>query len=389
MKRLAEVQSHIASMGSLSDLVGAMRALASMRMQEAQRRADAWVDRHQDAPHPRRAGDAAGMQRTIAAKGDHRVFGQILAILHRMDPRRIGHVLVDHLRQTESRRLRIHPQRFADIRLQGRRRPPGIKRDRPPREIPGIEPPQRQIRIRHRRMRPAAPIARRSRLGPGGFRPHPDLAHRIHMGQRPAPGADLHHVDHGDRDRHPRPLLEPIGPRHLEHPRGLRHPVADQADLCRGPPHVETQHLVEPVSSRHMRREHRPPGRPGFHQPHRKLRRALDRDDPPARMHQEHGATHPFGPQPRLQPPQIALHQRLDIGVGDGGIEPLILPHLRTDLARQRHHRPRQLLRQHLPHHPLMRIVLIGMQQPYRHRGKPRPPQPLRQRLHLRTLQRN
>ena len=37
MKRLAEVQSHIASMGSLSDLVGAMRPLASMRMQEAQR----------------------------------------------------------------------------------------------------------------------------------------------------------------------------------------------------------------------------------------------------------------------------------------------------------------------------------------------------------------
>ena len=35
--RLAEIQGHIASMGELLDIVGAMRSLASMRMQEAQR----------------------------------------------------------------------------------------------------------------------------------------------------------------------------------------------------------------------------------------------------------------------------------------------------------------------------------------------------------------
>ena len=36
MTRLSEIQSHIASMGELRDIVGAMRSLAGMRVQEAQ-----------------------------------------------------------------------------------------------------------------------------------------------------------------------------------------------------------------------------------------------------------------------------------------------------------------------------------------------------------------
>ena len=34
MTRLSEIQSHIASMGELLDIVGAMRSLAGMRVQE-------------------------------------------------------------------------------------------------------------------------------------------------------------------------------------------------------------------------------------------------------------------------------------------------------------------------------------------------------------------
>jgi F-type H+-transporting ATPase subunit gamma len=37
MTRLTEVEAHIRSMGELLDIVGAMRSLASMRVQEAQR----------------------------------------------------------------------------------------------------------------------------------------------------------------------------------------------------------------------------------------------------------------------------------------------------------------------------------------------------------------
>jgi F-type H+-transporting ATPase subunit gamma len=44
MTRLTEVEAHIVSMGELSDIIGAMRSLASMRMQEA----------HRALPHIRR-----------------------------------------------------------------------------------------------------------------------------------------------------------------------------------------------------------------------------------------------------------------------------------------------------------------------------------------------
>ena len=37
MTRLADIQGHIASMGELQDIVSAMRSLAGMRVQEAQR----------------------------------------------------------------------------------------------------------------------------------------------------------------------------------------------------------------------------------------------------------------------------------------------------------------------------------------------------------------
>ena len=37
MTRLAEIQGHIANMDELLDIVGAMRSLAGMRVQEAQR----------------------------------------------------------------------------------------------------------------------------------------------------------------------------------------------------------------------------------------------------------------------------------------------------------------------------------------------------------------
>jgi F-type H+-transporting ATPase subunit gamma len=56
MTRLAEIESHIVSMGELLDVVGAMRSLAGMRVQEAQRAlpgirryADAMVDAIGDA----------------------------------------------------------------------------------------------------------------------------------------------------------------------------------------------------------------------------------------------------------------------------------------------------------------------------------------------------
>ena len=43
------------------------------------------------------------MQRGRAAKGDHGVIGQILAVFHRMDAGGVGHVFIDHFRQAKGR----------------------------------------------------------------------------------------------------------------------------------------------------------------------------------------------------------------------------------------------------------------------------------------------
>jgi F-type H+-transporting ATPase subunit gamma len=67
MTRLTEVEAHIASMGELLDIVGAMRSLASMRLQEAQRA----------LPHIRRYAE------TVAA-----AIGTAVALLSEAEPMR-------------------------------------------------------------------------------------------------------------------------------------------------------------------------------------------------------------------------------------------------------------------------------------------------------------
>ena len=62
MTRLAEIQAHIGNMGELRDIVGAMRSLAGMRVQETQ----------QALPGIRRYADsvAAALARTLPLMGE-------------------------------------------------------------------------------------------------------------------------------------------------------------------------------------------------------------------------------------------------------------------------------------------------------------------------------
>ena len=81
-------------------------------------------------------------------------------------------------------------------------------------------------------------------------------------------------------------------------------------------------------------------------------------------MHQEDRATHALLPQPIREPAEVGFHQRLDIGVGDDGVEALVFAHLRRDFARQRHHDFGQPFRQNLSHHTFMNGVEVGMNEP-------------------------
>jgi len=106
-----------------------------------------------------------------------------------------------------------------------------------------------------------------------------------------------------------------------------------------------------------------PPRRPALHQADGKARRRLDGGQPAARQHQEEGCGDPHLAQPRLQPAEVARHQRLHIGVGDGGAEALPLAHLGADLRGERDGHGRQFGAQDLGRALLMRGVHEAVQE--------------------------
>ena len=246
-----------------------------------------------------------------------------------MHPRRVGHVFIDHLDHAQPGHLRRQPQPVADLRLQRRQRRRRLQRHRATGKPRRVIPPQRQIGIRHRRLRPAAPVTRRPRIGPGTFRPHANPPEAVHMRDRPAAGADLHHLDHRNPQRQPRTFAEPADARHLERPRRLRLEIVDQADLRRRAAHIERQHIVQPAFARNLGGENRPARRPAFHQPDRETARGFNRRQPATGQHQKHRRLQPDRRQFLRQPPQIARHQRLHIRIGHRGGKPLPLAHFR------------------------------------------------------------
>ncbi len=82
-------------------------------------------------------------------------------------------------------------------------------------------------------------------------------------------------------------------------------------------------------------------------------------------MHQKDRTIHALVLQSIFQTAQIGLHQRLDISVCDNRIEPLVLPHLRADLGRNRDHDVRQFLGQYRADQALMDVVQITVDQPH------------------------
>ena len=269
------------------------------------------------------------MHRPAAAKGNHAAPVIGFARLDGVHPRRVGHVLIDHFNHAQPRHLRRKAEPGADLRLQRRQRRRRLQRHRAAGKPRRVIPPQRQIGIRHRRHHPAAPITRRPRIGPGTLRPNPDPPETIHMRDRAAPGADLHHLNHRYPQRQPGPFAKPAHPRHFKRARRLRLEIVDQADLRRRAAHIERQHIVQPAFARNLGGENRPARRPAFHQPDRETARGFNRRQPATGQHQKHRRLQPDRRQFLRQPPQIARHQRLHIRIGHRGGKPLPLAHFR------------------------------------------------------------
>ena len=278
-RRIERVEAHVAA---------AHQFERHGRREEADRRADAGIGRHDHALDADLLGHARGVQRRAATEGDQRV-------LVRRRRRARPHARARHspCSQTPSRRRRRRaisvdrPMPSATSRSTAPRAASTSSGDRAAGEMRRIDLAQHDIGVGHGGMPAAAAVAGRAGLGAGALGPDRDALQRIERGDRAAAGADLDHLDHRDAHRQAAALQEAGGAVDLESARGVRLAVVDQADLGRGAAHVEGERRASRRARAAIpRREDRAAGRAGFDQPDRKAPRRLDGGEPAARGHQ-------------------------------------------------------------------------------------------------------
>ena len=269
------------------------------------------------------------MQRCGPTERDHHVVGDILAVLHRMDPRGIRHVLVDHLGDAESRRLHFQRELRANLNVDRFFSGAHVENDRASREIPSVNLAQHQIGVGYSRARPAQSVAGWAWLRPSTLGAGLDAAQRINRRDGPAASTDLNHLDHGNGDRDARPLGKAVGARHLKSARCARGELLDQADLRRSAAHIVGDHLAKIEAASNVGCKDRAPCRARLDQAHREFRRRLDRHKATTRVDQKHRAPPAHLPKSRLQAQQVIGHQRAHVSVGADRVEALKLAHLR------------------------------------------------------------
>ena len=181
----------------------------------------------------------AGVEGRAASKRDQGSVINILPALNRMYPGGAGHVLANRLRDPERGIGRRHVHRVPDGFFDGRHRGLPIQLQFAAGEIVGVDCPQQQIRIRYRRFGCTLAITGRSGTRPRALGPDTDAAELVHPGNRPAAGADLHHLDYGNSKRDSAVLAKPIDPSNLEPAAGLGTAIIDETNFRRGAAHVE------------------------------------------------------------------------------------------------------------------------------------------------------
>ena len=259
------------------------------------------------------------MHGATATKGNHHTAFVVLGAFDGMYARGVGHILIHHLNHAKC--CHISGKRELPTHMLGQclARLIRIKPERTTREKFRIVAAKSKIGVRHRGVRAATPITGRARISARTFGANLNAPHAIHLRDGSATRADFHHFNHGNTQRQAGTLLEAPNPRDFKSARRLRAEVINQADLGRGTAHVEGQHLIKATLPRDKGREDRTPRRAAFHQADWETRRGINGGETTARQHQIKRASKPCFTQPQFQLLQIARHQGLHIGIGDGG----------------------------------------------------------------------
>ena len=359
------------------------------RQQEPHRRAHAGVARHQEAVQPQLVGQSGRVNRRRSPERDDRAALDALAPLDRVGPRGVGHVLVHHLAHAQRGHPGVEAQLSAHAAPDRRLGPAPIQRNRAAGEQLRVDPPQNHVRIGHGGLFPAPPVRRRTRLGPRARRPHMNAVQIVHPRNRPAPGADLDHLDHRNPHGQPAALLEAVAARYLEGAgvKGLA--AVDHAQLGRRASHVEREHVAQIEGARQMARQNRPAGRAGLDETDRGRHGRVERGQAAPRCHEQEGAVKPGVAQRRRQTPEIARHQRLNVGVGASRRRAFVLADFGAHLGGEGHGQIRALTRQNCGNAPLVGGVGIAMDERDRNGFHPVLPKCRQERAHPALVQRN
>ncbi len=185
------------------------------------------------------------------------------------------------------------------------------------------DPTQEQVRVRDGRLRPAAAVTRRTGIGPGASRPHPERPARIDPGHTSAARAYGVDLDLRRPVREPRDLL-------LSGDCGLE--LLDEADVGAGSPHVVGDQVAVPADPSQIQGRRDSSGGAGEHRLDREPRRHLGGHDPSAGGGDEDAARVAARGERRAQAREVAADLGPDVGVEHRGGEALVLPELRQDL---------------------------------------------------------
>ena len=222
----------------------------------------------------------------------------------------------------------------------------------------GVEPPEDEVGVGHRRLGAAAAVAGRSRLGTGRARADAQRAARVAPADRPAACADGVDVDHRQRDR---PAAD-LAARRLAH-RAVLH----DADVARRAAHVEAQEVGLARPAREQRRGGGAAGRAAEHG-ERRVARGLRRvGEPAAGLHDRRlgEARLLRAAQERLE---VGAQERAQRGVDLRRRRALELAEGADDLVREADVDAGQPAGERLADRALVLRVAVGVQQDDGHR---------------------
>ena len=185
---------------------GARRVAAARRGEQAERAQDAAGARAEDALDPELRRQLGGVHRPRAAERQQREPPRVDPALDRHHAERPGHLLVREPDDALGRLELAQPELGGQARRPPRPRRRASSATPPARLESGASRPRSEVRVGHRRLGPAAPVAGGPGVGAGRARPGAQRAAVVAPPDRAAAGADgvdVHHrqLDHPPADR--------------------------------------------------------------------------------------------------------------------------------------------------------------------------------------------